>query len=253
MALNLKSKAAAAKATQQSTDEAPKSGLSFLKRGKEAREAFAKEEHKAEMRAKTNVFRFFVPKDKETRITFLDGDITSDMLDIPFYYEHNVNMNGNWGNFFICLQDTNEPCPICEGGLNPSYVGLLTVIDHSQYKSEKDGKIYKDQIRLFAAKRETVKTLQNLAKKRGGLRGCRFDVSRTGDKSAAVGNVFDFQEKLTMEQIQAKYGEKAVPINYDEVLEAMFMSAKDLRKLGFGSSTPPIGSEKDDADYSNQL
>lgn len=233
---------------------AKKAGLGFLKKGKEAQETFAQEEHKAEQAQKNSVFRFFVPEGKDSAITFVDGDLVDGVLDIPFYYEHNVNMNGKWGNFFICTQD-EEPCPICEGGLNPSYVGVMTVIDHSSYVSKKDSKTYKDQIRLFVAKRDTIKQLQKLAAKRGGLTGCRFDVSRTGDKSPSVGNVFDFTEKLTMAQVAQTYGaDRAKPINYEEYLGELYKPAKELRKLGFGSATPPIGSESaSEEDYQDKL
>lgn len=232
---------------QQAPAAAKPSGLGFLKKGKAAAEAFAKEEHKAEQASKNNVFRFWLPKDKEGSITFLDGNLNTDgLLDVPFYYEHNINMNGKWGNFFICTQD-EEPCPICEGGTPPSYVCLMTVIDHSEYVSKKDGQVKKDNVKLLVCKRDSVKMLQKLAVKRGGLRGCRFDVSRTGDKSPSIGNVFDFTEKLTEQQLVAAYKgkefDKSMPINYEKMLGEMYMNAKDLRKLGFGSTSGPIGGE----------
>lgn len=232
------------KAPAQQPASPPKSGgVSFLKKGKAAQETFAKEEHKAEQSAKGRVFRFWVPKDKETSLTFLDGDLNADgVLDIQFFYEHNINMNGKWGNFFVCTQD-EEPCPICEGGAYPAYVGLLTVIDHSEYVSKKDNMTHKDNVKMMVVKRDTVKMLQKLAIKRGGLRGCRFDVSRTGDKSASVGNVFDFTEKHAEAALVKLYGDKSKPINYEEVLSKAYLSAKDLRKLGFGSSSGPIGGE----------
>lgn len=218
-------------------------GLGFLKKGKAAQETFAKEEHKAEMAAKSKVNRFFVPQDKEASVTFLDGNLADGVLDISFYYEHNVNMNGKWNNFFICTQD-DEPCPICEGGSSASYVGVMTVIDHSEYVSKKDGKTYKDQIRLFVAKRDTIKMLQKIATKRGGLRGCRFDVSRTGDKSPSVGSMFDFSEKYSEEALQKAFGaEKTQPLNYAEILAGMYLPATELRKMGFGSAQGPIGGE----------
>lgn len=217
-------------------------GLSFLKRGKAAQEAMAKEEHRIEQASKSKVFRFWIPNDTDTEITFLDGDLDDGILDIPFLYEHNINMNGKWGNFFICTQD-EEPCPICEGGNNPSYVGLLTVIDHSEYVSKRDGKTYKDNVKLFVAKRETIKQLQKLAAKRDGLRGVRFDVSRTGDKSASVGNIFDFTEKYSEAQLKKMFPESHEPLDYEELLGEQYMTAKELRKLGFGSSAGPIGSE----------
>lgn len=231
--------------------------LSFVKKGKQAQEAMEREERKSE-HSKNDVYRFWVPKDKTTTLTFLDGDLVDGMLDIPFLYEHNVNMNGSWNNWFICTQDS-EPCPICEGGGKPYYAGFLTVIDHSEYTSKKDGKVHKDNIKLFVAKRETIKQLQMMAVKRGGLRGCTFDVARTGDKSASVGNVFDFTEKLTNQQLVAKYKgkdfDKSKPIDYNKLFTEMYMDAKELRKLGFGSMSGPVGGESgvDDADYSSNL
>lgn len=238
-------------------------GLSFMKKGKAAQETMAKEEHKAEQKAKGTVMRFWLPKDKDGCITFLDGDLKDGMLDIPFYYEHQVNMNGSWNNHFICTQD-EEPCPVCEGGHSPSYVGVFTVIDHSEYVSKKDGKTYKDQVRLLVAKRDSIKTLQKLAEKRGGLRGCKFDVSRTGDKSPSIGNVFDFTEKLTNGQLSAAYKvkgtdgkvyDKSQPLNYEELLTGMYMPAKELRKLGFGSMSTPVGGESmpDENDMADSL
>lgn len=237
---------AVTKAAKPAAKPAAKSGgigMSFIKKGKQAQEAMAKEEHKAEQKSKGTVMRFWMPKDADNEITFLDGDLQDGMLDIPFYYEHQVNMNGSWNNHFICTQD-EEPCPVCEGGHSPSYVGVFTVIDHSEYTSKKDNKVYKDQVRLMVAKRDSIKQLQKLAEKRGGLRGCRFDVSRTGDKSPAIGNVFDFTEKVTHAQLEKLYKEKATPLNYEELLTNMYMPAKELRKLGFGSMSTPVGGEQ---------
>ena len=218
-------------------------GLSFLKKGKAAQEQMAKEDHKQEMNSKGKVSRYWLKDGTDGQVTFLDGGITDGVLDIPFFYEHNINMNGKWGNFFICTQD-EEPCPVCEGGATPSYVGVLTVIDHSEYTSKKDGKVYKDQRRMFVAKRETIKILQKIAVKRGGLRGCKFDVSRTGDKSASVGNVFDFTDKTGEAGLLSTFKLEAVALNYEEILANLYMPAKELRKLGFGNMNTPIGGEQ---------
>lgn len=225
----------------------------FLKKGQQAQEEFAKVEHQIEQNKKNKFYRFFVKEGQDASVTFIDGNLVDGVLDIPFLYEHNINMNGKWGNFFICTQD-QEPCPICEGGSMASYVGIMTVIDHSEYKSSKDGKTYKDTVKLFVAKRETIKTLQKLAAKRGGLAGWRIDISRTGDKSASVGNVFDFTEHSTPEELQAVYGEKAVPIDYEAYFGELYMPAKELRKMGFGSATGPVGSESAaESDYEGDL
>jgi len=154
-------------------------------------------------------------------------------------------MNGSWDNHFVCTQDI-EPCPICEGGDQPSLVGVLTIIDHRIAKSKDGTKTYQDQQRLFVAKKDTIKVLQNLAGKRGGLAGCVFDIMRTGDKSPSVGNQFDFQEKVAdLKSLEVKYTRETVdekgvkkvvtkfkPANYET--EIVFKPAKELRELGFG-------------------
>jgi hypothetical protein len=224
------------------TKESPKMAVSFLKKGAAAAQAFQQEEARAEAQ-KNQVFRFNIPNGSSTALTFLDGEIVDGMLDIPFLYEHTINIAGKWQNF-VCTQDS-EPCPICEGGNKPSYVGLLTVVDHSSYTSKKDGKVYKDQIRLFVAKRTTIKMLTQMAIKRGGLTGCRFDVSRTGDKEPSVGNVYDFTEKLSLSALApayfAEHKKALAPISYEK--EIGYMDASELRKMGFGHASNPIGKE----------
>lgn len=230
-------------------------GLSFIKRGASAKAAMAQEEHKAEQRQNKGARRFWIPKDTETEITFLDGDLVDGILDIPYIYEHTLFLNNSWDNHFICTQD-QEPCPVCEGGNMNSYVGILTVIDHSEYTSQKDKKTYKDQIRKYVVKRESIKQLQQLASKCGGsLRGQRFSVSRTGDKSANVGNTFFPMKKYTPAEILATFGKDAVPINYEVVLAEEYIPADELRKLGFGAAASPVGSEPGagGGDFSNDM
>jgi hypothetical protein len=235
---------------------ASKSFGGFIKRGDAAKATLAQEEHKAKEREEANknkVFRYYLPDDAEGKITFVDGDIVEGILDIPYYYEHNVLMGGKWNNFFICTQDT-EPCPICQGGLVPSYVGVMTIIDHSKYQSKKDNKIYQDEVRLFVAKRHTLKQLQKIAVKRGGLRGVTFDVSRTGDKAASVGSDFDFVSKLTEKELIAKWGDKSTPLDYETLLKNQYLPASELKKLGFSSGQKAIGAEAaSEDDYEGKL
>lgn len=240
----------AAKSAAKPAPAAPasKGGLSFIKRGADAQAQLNREEQKAELRRKGNLGRFYLPINATSRVTFLDGNLTPDgVLDAPFFHEHNLNLNGSWRNWFICTQD-EEPCPICEGGSSPYYAAALTVIDHSEY-TDKNGVVHKDEKRLFVAKRDTIKKLQKIASKRGGLRGCTFEISRVGDKSANTGSDYEFETKLTEAQLQAKYpGDKGKPVDYDAYLTGIYQSASDLRKLGFGASSAPVGSEKG-ADY----
>ena len=196
--------------------------LAWAKSGSSAHAEMAKYEKEVAISQEQNkkMWRFWVPEGEEARITFVDGNISADgNIDFFMFYEHNLMLNGKWGNTFVCTKDI-EPCPICAAGDKPSFVGVFTVIDHREFKA-KDGKIYKDSPRLFVAKKDTIKMLQNLGVKRGGLAGCTFDVVRTGEKSASVGSMFDFQEKNKLEDLQAKYQRK----NADGKMETFFVPA----------------------------
>ena len=166
------------------------------------------EKHEKEQKAKAEqnrkMWRFGLKEGMEGRITFIDGFLTeSGMLDYFQFYEHHLMLNGSWGHFYTCIKDI-EPCPICLAGDSNSLVSAFTVIDHSEYKSKK-GVVYKDTPKLFIAKPTTVKQLQILGGKRGGLAGCTFDVVRSGDKSPSVGSMFDFIEKTEIEVLKQKY------------------------------------------------
>lgn len=224
-------------------------GPSWAKKGKAAAAAVEKEDAKVQqkMEQQGKLRRVWMPPGAESQFTFLDGNLDADgVLDCMVFHEHNVYMNGNWRNWFVCTQD-NEPCPICEGGDEPYLCGLFTVIDHSEF--EYNGKTYKNQKRILAAKRNTLKLLQKIAAKRGGLAGCTFDVSRTGAKSPAVGDMYDFSEKRTIAQLKKAHPdvEDWSPADYEK--EIVYRPAAELRSIGFGTSSV-IGGEApmDDGD-----
>lgn len=224
--------------------------MSFLKKGKQARkEAVAVDEQRRARDEESKVFRFFVPRGQERRITFLDGDLDDDNeLVMTAYYEHNLYMNGRWNNFFVCTGNEDEPCPICEEGKMPSMVAVFTIIDHSEY-TDRNGKTHKDQPKLLVAKRQTQKLLEYQAAKRGGIAGITFDVARIDeDQSAAVGTSFDFVEKNPVSKIKQKFGVDVY--NYEDIIN--YRSPDDLRKMGFGKPSK-IGGEagvtEDDAPW----
>ena len=213
--------------------------IKWAKSGASAAAELEKHEKEQAIKAAQNrkLWRFWVAEGTEGKITFIDGNLTADnTLDFWLYYEHNLMLNGEWGNTFVCTKEV-EPCPICAAGDSPSLVGAFTVIDHSEYKSKK-GDIYKDTQKLFVAKQGTLRQLQIIAVKRGGLAGCTFDVMRTGDKSPSVGNMFDFVEKQDIDVLKKKYTKVDpetkktvtifVPANYEK--ECAFLSAAELRE-----------------------
>lgn len=217
------------------------SGLSFMKKGEAAKVAFAQEEAKAEMAksAQNRLWRFRMKPETDTKITFLDGNLDeSGMLDIGMFYEHTVQLNGEWKSF-VCTEDSEGVCPLCEQDRKTrSFVGILTVIDHSEHKIKSGpnaGKVISNTKRLFVAKKETIKVLTKIAVKRGGLTGCTFDVSRGGEKTPAVGSQFDFTEKNSLEDIASALDlklEDVMPADYEK--EITYYTAEQLSEMGVG-------------------
>ena len=236
--------------------------LKFLKTGDAAEKALAEAEEKSKAAAANAGgssdeffyrYRFWMPQDAETMITFLDGDLNDNgVLTKITYEEHQKQIGGDWKNFFPCTADI-EPCPLCEANVSKSFVAVFTVIDHTEWK-DKNGKVHQNEKRLYVAKKQTLQRLQKLAIKRGGLRGCSFDVSRTGDQSAAVGSDFDFLKKWEdMAEFKAQYGvEDTDPLNYENVIQ--YKTAKELTALGLGALGASIGGEPaDDVDVAADL
>ena len=110
--------------------------MSFLKKGKDARkEAKVVDAQRKQREEENKVFRFFVKRGTERRITFLDGELDEDgELSMTMYYEHNLYMNGNWRNFFVCTGNEEEPCPICEEGKMPAMVAARMQIGSAAQK-----------------------------------------------------------------------------------------------------------------------
>jgi hypothetical protein len=214
--------------------------MKFLKKGKEAQTAKKKEAKKQEEN-NNGIFRFWIPDETDTAITFLDGELDDDgVLDNGVYYEHQLQMNGHWKNWFVCIED-EAPCPICATGDQATLVAPFLIVDHSEWEDSKGVK-HKNELKLFIAKAQTMKTLQKLATKRGGLAGCKFDVSRSGDKAANVGNIFDFEHKHSVKACMKKYKIKALP-KYEDII--IYRDAAELATLGFGDAGAGAGSQED--------
>ncbi len=240
---------------------------SFLMKGKRAVKAWKQAEKthkKQEDERKNRVYRFYLPTGAEQKITFIDGDLTPDgIIDVSMFREHNLKLNGHWKNWFRCTDfggEGAEPCPICEGGDNAYVASVFSIIDHSLWTDSK-GKKHQHEMKLFVAKREALNILQKHAVKRGGLAGVTFEVSRAGDNSPNVGNVFEFVKKNPVAKIIKAFGAKGFPVGMVDYEKALpYYTAAELRDKGFGSSSPvgeedgaPFDSDDDDTTDLDEL
>lgn len=237
--------AAKSSAAKAGASKTPK----WMKTGNAAKKAMQKEAavQKKREEERDSIRRFWMPADSEASITFLDGDLGPDgELKALMFYEHSqVQFNGSYKNWFICTdempEDMKEPCPVCQStGKTPSLVAVFTIIDHSEWKSESTGKVYKDQIKLFVCKMRTFRILQKMAQQTEGLSGTTFNVSRTSKDAANVGDVFIPVKKSSMEELADEFPNTVIaPADYEA--EIKYYDATELRQMGFG--TAPIGSE----------
>lgn len=238
---------------------APK-GTGFLKTGAAAQAMLQQEQAKAEAAAEANgkLWRFFIRKEdcgKDFKITFLDGHLDEDgVLQAPMWMEHTVYIAGQWRNVPCTAHE--EPCPICAKGDNSAaLVAGFTIIDHSEYtikKGAKAGTTVKNQRRLYVPKKTTYGQLQKYATKNGGLAGLTLEVSRMNDKSPNVGDAFMVDEKHTLAQLAAKYGDDAKPADFGE--EIVYYTAQQLISMGAGQgSLSQIGGEANSKDLDGEL
>ena len=174
-------------------------------------DVFEEKERAVEEKQKSYVNRFWLPADSTAKIVFLDDNP-------PIIEEHQLQIDGDWKNWFTCLRMVGEVCPICENLDNKAYtVGFYTILDMSEWV-DKSGKTHMNELKLFPAKFKTLQVLKRLSAKRGSLEGCVFEVYRSTSDAPNTGDVFDFEEKLTKEDILA-LNPDAKPFNYAEILQ----------------------------------
>lgn len=236
--------------TTSKKNQTPGTVASWMKKGKDAHEAVAKEEAKAALakEAKDRMWRYWMPAEAERKVTFLDGEVDADgMLDVPMFYEHQLKINGDFENF-VCTQESEGYCPICEKGESQPYLcGVMTVIDHSAHKVKSGpnaGKTIQHTRKIFVAKKNTLKILSKIAAKRDGLTGCTFDVSRGDDHTASVGSQFDFTKKQKLSVLAEEYDlklEDVQPADYS--YEIVYRTGDELVELGIGKASGGVGKE----------
>lgn len=166
---------------------------------------------KAEDEKSRRASRFWLPEGTKftKNVLFLDDKAFG-------YYEHELKINGKWGNYFTCLKGSGR-CPLCEIGERPYYIGLLTCVDLTGYEDENGVRKGKNRILLFPAKMDTLDLLK-MRRQTSGLALCAYKVTRLGEKAPRVGNDFVFMKKVN-NLVETKIPDikDAKPFDYREV------------------------------------
>jgi len=145
-------------------------------------------------------FRFWVPVGETRQLVIID--------DAPdfFRYEHALKdkRSGRYDNFLPCInEDAN--CPVCKDSEKPSYFAMyLTVIDLTPYEN-KDGDEIPWSKKMLVVKPAQQKKIARLYEKHGTTRGMILDMTRDGDKDAAIGNDIEFVDFMDEEELDGFY------------------------------------------------
>lgn len=158
--------------------------------------------------------RLWMKAGEERKLLFLDEE--------PFcFYEHQLKIDGDWRNWFTCLQGIHPSCPLCTAGDKRYFVGALSVVDMTGW-TDRDGN-HRDVGKrlLYMAKIDSMLKLKKQKERRGGLVGAIYSSFRTGAKAASIGDDIDFLEKLgSLQEAASRFNtppENLVPFRYEEL------------------------------------
>ena len=147
-------------------------------------------------------FRFWTPVGETRQIVIID--------DAPdfFRYEHALKSAGSnrYDNFLPCInEDAN--CPACSVSEKPAYFAMyLSVIDLTPYNN-KDGDEVPWSKKMLVVKPSQQKKISRLFEREGSLRGMILDMTRDGDKDAAIGNDIEFVGWMEEDELATYYDE----------------------------------------------
>ena len=137
-------------------------------------------------------------------------------------YEHQYEVNGNWGNFEMCLREATN-CPIClKLGKQSSYVNYISVLDLTGYVKRNKEVVGQSKalLGIKGTSLDKFKQLQAIALSQGkSLRGMFLRMSRPlgNDNSARIGEPQMLTECggapfyiYTEEEMLEAYGHEAI-------------------------------------------
>ena len=150
----------------------------------------------------SNTNRYWMPKGSDRTIIFL-----SDGPDAVTAQEHQLQLHGNWRNWFTCLESSGKPCPLCEWNKEHNqfkrYKAMFfSIIDTTEFV-DKRGNKRKNLQKILCAKRGAAEIIKRKYLARfeedEGLRGAMFKVFRTNDdKSSSVGEDYEFVKMVDL-------------------------------------------------------
>ncbi len=203
---------------------------SWFRTGDEAADNVEKEMAQRQEAGENKLYRFWMPAGAEQYITFVDDDTQKHPAGFGYPFmvtEHQLKIGNDWKNWFTCIDGMKGPdgkkirCPLCASGNQPSHVAAYTVIDHQEWTSKRDGKVHKDELKLYVVKSKVLKTIRKMSRKKEGLRGLYCELSRGGADDPNSGNDFDVEKRVELDAkiVAPDYRQIFKPKPLEELME----------------------------------
>jgi hypothetical protein len=146
--------------------------------------------------------RFWIPTGQSREIVFVDA--------VPAVFkEHQYRTSGSWKNWLTCsspLMSDGDLAPCCTTIKEPYQVAMFTIIDCTGW-TDKNGKSRQYEIKVLPAKYKTAMKLKrknaDLVQEGKSLAGRLYKVVRDTDKSAAVGDDYEFVREVDLSKVFA--------------------------------------------------
>jgi len=243
------------------------SSKSWFMEGEDGFEKKTQLDHLSAMRKERMVPRFYLKakaetnpetgaKSNEARVVFLDSK--------PFFLkEHNLMLDGRWGNMFTCTADFG-PCPICESlGDRPTFTGYLTIIDTRKWPKKTPDKktgatISEPRRMLFPAKGVAIDKIKELLEENKDIRGLVVDIKRMGDKDPNCGRDFSVKGTLSEAKLRDKFPDPETIKKYEYKTVLSPPGVDELKAAGIrvqvvAGSDEDIAQDSSDDDVSGLL
>ena len=176
-------------------------------------------------------WRLWLGPGEEKQVIFLDGDALFTSREPFMFYQHQMKIDGNWGNFETCIsgkKDGKNLCFLCSSKmrrvktLNRSFVGVYSVIVITPYtikKGRNKGKKIANRKMLLVAKTNALKLIKRIVEKKGVLTGARVTFFRPDADSSNTGTP-EFDEHIVDAEWVQKMGKKG-PDGFEAVMDAI--------------------------------
>jgi hypothetical protein len=173
--------------------------------------------------------RLYLKDQEEALVIFLDGSPgDAEMFGRPYgapfcIWEYQIPTQGpqddkvNWRCWATSTRGRKgadgEPLPDhvrdAAPDLKPYYIGFFTIVvipkkvDFDAHLRDRAPLPDSCRVILLPAKRKLLGVLKRFTMKRNGLRGCIYTTFRDGGKAISTGNIWDFDEKLSEDDLKA--------------------------------------------------